>query len=268
MVFLQLLQYSKAKSGWDLTNLKSLDSVTLGQVNQSKHHVGIYLTLSALAVMVVQLYQEHSLLPTKSEFQFLQLEVNKKIKCEDSFITFKLGIGGVHRTAETTFDISADLTELGRSGVAVISSGVKSILDIPKTLEYLVIANSNHETKSNSVFQETQGVFVATFGGGRDFPAFYSRKSGCYAPYCVENAFEAAQIIHRHRELDLQSGMLFAVPVPEKFALDENVINGVIEEALNDAKNKGVEGKEITPFLLGRIGEITEGKSLQTSILY
>ncbi|XP_044267853.1 uncharacterized protein LOC123013422 [Tribolium madens] len=160
------------------------------------------------------------------------------------------GIGGVHRGGERTFDVSADLTELGRSGVAVISSGVKSILDIPKTLEYL----------------ETQGVFVATFGGGKDFPAFYSRKSGCYAPYSVETVQDAAEIIYRNRGLDLQSGMLFAVPVPEKFALDENVVNDVIEEALKDATKRGIEGKEITPFLLGRIGEITDGKSLKTNI--
>jgi pseudouridine-5'-phosphate glycosidase/pseudouridine kinase len=160
------------------------------------------------------------------------------------------GIGGVHREGETTLDISADLTELGKCGVAVVSSGVKSILDIPKTLEYL----------------ETEGVFVATFGDTTDFPAFYSRKSGCHAPYSVGTAAEAAKIIHWNRTLNLQSGMLFAVPVPEQFAFDENVINDVIAEALEDAKRNGIRGKEITPFLLGRIGEITAGKSLETNV--
>ncbi|RZC37127.1 pseudouridine-metabolizing bifunctional protein, partial [Asbolus verrucosus] len=162
------------------------------------------------------------------------------------------GIGGVHREGETTFDVSADLIELGKSNVAVISSGVKSILDIAKTLEYL----------------ETQGVFVATLASdSRDFPAFYSRRSGCQAPYLVKTAQEAAKIIHCCHNLNVQSGMLFAVPVPEKFALDEVVINDVIAEALKDAKRNRIEGKEITPFLLARIGEITAGKSLDTSIL-
>lgn len=115
--------------------------------------------------------------------------------------------------------------------------------------------------------QETEGVFVATFGDTTDFPAFYSRKSGCHAPYSVETAAEAAKIIHWNRTLNLQSGMLFAVPVPEQFSFDENVINDVIAEALEDAKRNGIRGKEITPFLLGRIGEITAGKSLETSIL-
>ncbi|CAG9823370.1 unnamed protein product [Phaedon cochleariae] len=160
------------------------------------------------------------------------------------------GIGGVHRGSETTFDISADLTELGRTGVAVVSSGVKSILDIPKTLEYL----------------ETQGVFVATFGESNEFPAFYSRKSGCQVPYFTENVDVAARIIKTHRELGVQSGMLFAVPIPEEYALDSIVINEAIEEALSEAKHDGIKGKNITPYLLSKIALITEGQSLQSNI--
>ncbi|XP_045470546.1 pseudouridine-metabolizing bifunctional protein C1861.05 [Harmonia axyridis] len=160
------------------------------------------------------------------------------------------GIGGVHREGETTFDISADLIELGRSRVAVVSSGVKSILDIPKTLEYL----------------ETQGVFVATYGLTQDFPAFYSRKSGSKAPYSVDNPTEAAKIILSSKFMNLESGMLFAVPVPEEQALDEDEIQGVIEKALEDAKKKEIRGKQITPYLLRKIWEITQGKSLHTNI--
>ncbi|XP_072397631.1 pseudouridine-5'-phosphate glycosidase-like [Diabrotica undecimpunctata] len=160
------------------------------------------------------------------------------------------GIGGVHRDAENTFDISADLIELGRSSVAVISSGVKSILDIPKTLEVL----------------ETQGVFVATFGSPNDFPAFYARDSGIKVPYSVQNADEAARIIKSNRDINTKSGMLFGVPIPEEFAFDSDVINKVIEEALHEAKLNNIQGKLITPFLLSHIAKITEGKSLQSNI--
>ncbi|KAK9870566.1 hypothetical protein WA026_008125 [Henosepilachna vigintioctopunctata] len=160
------------------------------------------------------------------------------------------GIGGVHREGEKTFDISADLIELGRSQVAVVSSGVKSILDIPKTLEYL----------------ETQGVFVATYGETTEFPAFYSRSSGCHAPYSVSGPVEAAKIISSSIMLKLKSGMLFAVPVPEQNALDNREIQEAIEKALEEAKECKIRGKQITPFLLRKIWEITQGKSLHTNI--
>ncbi|XP_050294346.1 uncharacterized protein LOC126734680 [Anthonomus grandis grandis] len=160
------------------------------------------------------------------------------------------GIGGVHRGASETFDISADLTELGRSNVSVISSGVKSILDISKTLEYL----------------ETQGVFVATLGSSNDFPAFYARSSGCKAPYCVKDSCEAAEMIKAHRDMGLQSGMLFAVPVPEKYALNPEIINKAILEALGKAQDKGISGKDTTPFLLSEIATVTGGNSLETNI--
>ncbi|GLV41612.1 uncharacterized protein CBL_06841 [Carabus blaptoides fortunei] len=160
------------------------------------------------------------------------------------------GIGGVHRQGESTLDISADLTELGRNSIAVVSSGVKSILDIPRTLEYL----------------ETQGVFVAAYGQTSDFPAFYSRKSGSYAPYNVTSAQQAAQIISANLALDLKSAMLFAVPVPEADALDEELLQQAIEQALEEAKTKGIRGKHITPFLLNAVAKITGGRSLQTNM--
>lgn len=117
------------------------------------------------------------------------------------------GIGGVHRDAGNTMDISADLTELGRNPITVVSSGVKSILDISKTLEYL----------------ETQGVTVATYQSpDKDFPAFYSRRSGCKAPYDIENPIEAAKLIISAEKLNLNSGILIAVPIPEKFSIDGN----------------------------------------------
>ncbi|KAJ8916164.1 hypothetical protein NQ315_016303 [Exocentrus adspersus] len=162
------------------------------------------------------------------------------------------GIGGVHRNAHETFDISADLVELGRCGIAVVSSGVKSILDISKTLEYL----------------ETQGVFVATFGGSKEFPAFYSRISGCEAPYSLKTEEEAARVIKCSRELDMKSGLLIAVPVPESDALAPELINSVIQEALDGViKHKvNVLGKDITPHLLEAVARITSGKSLKTNI--
>ncbi|XP_030762256.1 uncharacterized protein LOC115887075 [Sitophilus oryzae] len=160
------------------------------------------------------------------------------------------GIGGVHRGAEKSFDISADLTELGRSNVAVVSSGVKSILDIPKTLEYM----------------ETQGIFVATLGTNRDFPAFYSQSSGCIAPYFINDARSAAKVIKSHQDIALQSGILFAVPVPKEYAIDYEVIDNAIEKALDKAKERGIEGKNITPFLLSEIAMITSGNSLTTNI--
>lgn len=117
------------------------------------------------------------------------------------------GIGGVHRNGENTMDVSADLVEMGRSPVAVVSSGIKSILDIPRTMEYL----------------ETQGVFVSTFQvPDKEFPAFYTRKSGVKAPYNFADATEAAKCIQKSLQLGLTSGMLIGVPVPEEYAMNGN----------------------------------------------
>ncbi|XP_066159167.1 uncharacterized protein [Euwallacea fornicatus] len=160
------------------------------------------------------------------------------------------GIGGVHRGANESFDVSADLTELGRSRIAVVSSGVKSILDIPKTLEYL----------------ETQGVHVCTIGPNAKFPAFYCESSGCDSPYNVPTTLDAARSIQAHIGMGLESGLLFAVPVPEPFALNPESIDKLIEEALAKADTAAIRGKMITPFLLSQIAEMTSGNSLETNV--
>ena len=160
------------------------------------------------------------------------------------------GIGGVHRGAlgtdvsRPTFDISADLEELARTDVAVVCAGAKAILDIPLTLEYL----------------ETAGVTVLGFETD-DFPAFYTRKSGCKVDYRVENAEDAARIIRTKTDLALHNGILIAVPIPEKDELDPEFINENIEKALKKAEDNGIRGKAVTPFLLAELKNSTGGKS-------
>nr|XP_047935190.1 pseudouridine-metabolizing bifunctional protein C1861.05-like isoform X4 [Anser cygnoides] len=160
------------------------------------------------------------------------------------------GIGGVHRGGENTLDVSADLTELGRTPVAVVSAGVKSILDIGRTLEYL----------------ETQGVCVAAFGESREFPAFFSRQSGFKAPYHVQDEEEAAKLIASALGLGLSSGVLIAVPCPQERAASGQVIEEAIQQALGEARSKGITGKELTPFMLQKINELTDGKSLDSNL--
>ncbi|KAF2115546.1 Indigoidine synthase A like protein-domain-containing protein [Lophiotrema nucula] len=160
------------------------------------------------------------------------------------------GLGGVHRGAESSMDISADLTELGRTPVTVVSSGCKSFLDIPRTLEYL----------------ETEGVGVGTFADGRqgsvDFPAFWSRDSGVKSPTTIENEIEAAAIIHAQDTLQIQSGLLFANPVPADAAIPKEEMDSVIAEAIRQADAQGVIGKDNTPFILAKIKELTKGASI------
>ncbi|XP_075285486.1 uncharacterized protein LOC104338287 isoform X4 [Opisthocomus hoazin] len=160
------------------------------------------------------------------------------------------GIGGVHRGGENTLDVSADLTELGRTPVAVVSAGVKSILDIGRTLEYL----------------ETQGVCVAAFGESREFPAFFSRQSGFQAPYHVRDEEETAELIASALGLGLSSGVLIAVPCPQERAASGQVIEEAIQQALGEARSKGITGKELTPFMLQKISELTDGKSLDSNL--
>ncbi|KAI7861607.1 pseudouridine-5'-phosphate glycosidase [Spinellus fusiger] len=160
------------------------------------------------------------------------------------------GIGGVHRGADQSFDISADLMELGKTSVAVVCAGVKSILDIEKTLEVL----------------ETQGVTVATVGGSQAFPAFYTPESGFKSPCQVQNEKEAASIILANHRLDLGSGMVFAVPIPKEHAANARDIQIAIDTAVAEARANGVTGKEETPFLLKRIAELTKGESLAANI--
>ncbi|WDV47477.1 pseudouridine-5'-phosphate glycosidase [Clostridiaceae bacterium M8S5] len=155
------------------------------------------------------------------------------------------GIGGVHRKAQESFDISADLMELANTNVAVVCAGAKSILDIGLTLEYL----------------ETHGVPVIGYKTD-DFPAFYTRKSGFSVDYNGESAEIIAKAIKIKEDLGLNGGMVIANPIPSEYAMDEDFINGIINKAVDDAESQGIRGKNITPFILSAIYELTEGKSL------
>jgi pseudouridylate synthase len=159
------------------------------------------------------------------------------------------GIGGVHRGAETSFDISADLPELAATAVTVIAAGAKAILDLPKTLEYL----------------ETAGVPVIAYGQD-DFPAFWSRSSGMKAPLRMDSAAEIAKAQLLRTSLGLPGGQLVANPIPEADEVPHAVIDPVIETALAEAAAQGIAAKEVTPFLLDRIFQLTEGRSLESNI--
>ena len=160
------------------------------------------------------------------------------------------GLGGVHRGAESSMDISADLTELGRTPVAVISSGCKSFLDIPRTLEYL----------------ETEGVAVATFADGRqhdvEFPAFWTRDSGFKSPMKLQDEAEAATIIHASHSLGLQSGFLFANPIPTEYSIAKEEMDRVIDEAISNAEKAGATGNANTPYILAAIKDLTGSSSV------
>lgn len=159
------------------------------------------------------------------------------------------GIGGVHRGAETTMDISADLEELGQTNVAVICAGAKSILDIGLTLEYL----------------ETKGVPVVGYKTN-ELPAFYTRKSGFGVDYRVDSPLELAKALKAKWDLKLKGGIVVANPIPEEFQMDYDTITTAIENALKELSEKGVKGKESTPFLLAKVKEITGGNSLTANI--
>ncbi len=159
------------------------------------------------------------------------------------------GTGGVHRGAGETMDISADLLELARTDVCVVSSGVKSILDIGLTLEVL----------------ETQGVPAITLGSTQ-FPAFYSRHSGFPSPLMVQTPGEAARVLQAKWTLGLAGGVMLANPIPEEAEIPADEIMPHIQQALADMDALGISGKETTPYLLGRIAEITGGKSLEANI--
>ena len=159
------------------------------------------------------------------------------------------GIGGVHRGVESTMDISADLNELGRTPVAVVCAGVKSILDIGRTLEYL----------------ETQGVPVMAYGTN-EFPAFFTRHSGMTAPIRVDSSNEVASLIHTGLSLGMTNGYVVGVPIPECDQAAAEPVEAATQRALKEADAKGVKGRDITPFLLGRINELTQGASLKSNI--
>ena len=158
------------------------------------------------------------------------------------------GVGGVHRGAETTMDISADLEELAHTPVMVVCAGAKSILDLGLTLEYL----------------ETHGVPVIGYGTD-ELPAFYTRKSGFGVDYRVDSPEELAAMFSVQRELGF-GGMLVTNPIPEEYSMDPDVINGAITEAIEQAKQNGIHGKATTPFLLAKVKELTGGDSLDSNI--
>ena len=159
------------------------------------------------------------------------------------------GLGGVHRGAQQSFDVSADLTELSTTDVAVVSAGVKSILDIGLTLETL----------------ETLGVPVLTVGAD-EFPSFYSRSSGHASPMRVDTAEEVAAVMRHKWDLGLAGGLVVANPIPEADEIPATQIGGIIDQALADMDARGIHGKDATPYLLGRIVEITGGESLAANI--
>ena len=159
------------------------------------------------------------------------------------------GIGGVHRGAEVTMDISADLEELARTPVLVVCAGAKSILDLGLTLEYL----------------ETKGVPVIGYGTS-ELPAFYTRKSGFGVDYRLDTPDEVAAAFRAKLERGLGGGMLVTNPIPEQYSMDPDVINRAIDEAVAEANEKGIKGKQTTPFLLARIKDITGGDSLASNI--
>ena len=159
------------------------------------------------------------------------------------------GIGGVHRGAETTMDISADLEELAKTPVMVVCAGCKSILDIGLTLEYL----------------ETHGVPVLSVGT-EDFPAFYTSKSGFKSDYRVDTPAELAAIYKASRDMNLEGGILVGNPIPDEYSMDPDVINPAIDAAIAECNSLGIKGKETTPFLLAKVKELTGGDSLDSNI--
>ena len=159
------------------------------------------------------------------------------------------GIGGVHRGAETTMDISADLEELGSTPVMVVCAGAKSILDLGLTLEYL----------------ETKGVPVIGYGTD-ELPAFYTRQSGFGVDYRADSPAQLASMFRAQKELGMKGGMLVTNPIPEEYAMDKAVIDAAIGQALRESVEQGIHGKETTPFLLARVVELTGGSSLESNI--
>ena len=158
------------------------------------------------------------------------------------------GIGGVHRGVSETWDISADIPEMARARVAVVSAGAKSILDLPKTLEAL----------------ETSGVSVLGYQTD-EFPAFFVRESGLTLPHRCDNASQVARAMQAKWDLELAGGFLVANPIPEEHAADPSLVQTAIEAGLEAARSAGIEGKQLTPYLLQFINEVTEGASLKAN---
>uniref|UniRef100_A0A1X7VBV0 Carbohydrate kinase PfkB domain-containing protein n=1 Tax=Amphimedon queenslandica TaxID=400682 RepID=A0A1X7VBV0_AMPQE len=180
---------------------------------------------------------------TVSGTLFIANSVNIKI-----FVTG--GMGGVHRHGNISFDISSDLTQLSRTPVGVVSSGIKSILDIPRTLELL----------------ETLGITVVTFGPSKEFPAFFTPKSGCYVDNNMETPLDCARLLDANARQETNSGLLIAVPIPTDVACEGLAVEDAIQVALKEADTSNVTGKEVTPFILKRVNELTKGESLKANI--
>ncbi|HOI22045.1 MAG: pseudouridine-5'-phosphate glycosidase [Spirochaetales bacterium] len=159
------------------------------------------------------------------------------------------GMGGVHRGAESSWDVSADLEELSRTSVCVVCAGAKSILDLPKTLEYL----------------ETKGVPVIGYKT-RELPAFYTSRSGLELEEMVESPGEAAALLHAKWAAGLEGGVVIANPIPERYEMKAEVIEPLIQQAIAEAQSRGIAGKRLTPFLLDKIVEISGGDSLESNI--
>ncbi|MBG6166383.1 pseudouridine-5'-phosphate glycosidase [Labrenzia sp. EL_195] len=159
------------------------------------------------------------------------------------------GIGGVHKGAEETFDVSADLDELARTPVCVVSAGAKALLDIPKTLEVL----------------ETKGVPVIAYET-EELPAFWSRNSGLVAPYSLNSASEIGRLLNMRAKFTDHGGVLIANPVPEAYEIPRDEMSGYIDAAIKKAEREKIRGKDVTPFVLGAILELTDGRSLDTNI--
>ncbi len=159
------------------------------------------------------------------------------------------GVGGVHRGAETTFDISADLEELAETPVLVVCAGAKSILDLGLTLEYL----------------ETKGVPVVGYGTNI-LPAFYSRESDFFVNFKIDTPKEIASVFNTQLELNLRGGMLVTNPISKEYSMDKDIINKAINDAMIEMNNLGIKGKETTPYLLAKIAELTKGDSLKSNI--
>jgi pseudouridylate synthase len=159
------------------------------------------------------------------------------------------GVGGVHRGAETSWDVSADLEELARTSVAVVCAGAKAILDLPKTLEYL----------------ETKGVPVIGYRT-KELPAFYSSRSGLFLEESAESPAEIAALLSTKWKAGLSGGALIANPIPEAYSMDPSVIGPAIGQAVEEARTRGIGGKRLTPFLLERIAALTGGDSLESNI--
>jgi len=159
------------------------------------------------------------------------------------------GIGGVHRDGHITMDVSADLTELGRTPIGVVSAGIKSILDIGRTLEYL----------------ETMGVTVASYGTD-SFPSFYTVDSGFKSPCRLDTPLECATALFHNLNLNLNSGIIIANPIPKEFAAEGRMIEDAIQIALEETHSQGITGRDVTPYILKRVAVLTENKSLQSNL--